>query len=144
MAVIAVVNAVMPAVGRSHSALVASSDAINDRISSDVEIIHATGVDAATTSEAWVKNVGRSRIGPVTSTDLFFGPETDFDRVPYGGASCAAPCWEYEFEGGASEWGSATTLHITIHLDYPLATGITYYVKLVAPNGVTDAKFFTV
>ncbi|GAF89920.1 unnamed protein product, partial [marine sediment metagenome] len=48
----------MPAVGRSHSALVATSDVVNDRISSDIEIIHATGVDAATTSEAWVKNVG--------------------------------------------------------------------------------------
>jgi flagellar protein FlaG len=143
VAVIAVVNAVMPAVSRSQSALISTSDLVNDRISSEVEIIHATGVDAATTSEAWVKNVGASRIGPITSTDIFFGPETDFARIAYGGASCTAPCWEYELEND-TEWGPMATLHVTIHLEDPLATGTTYYVKVVTPNGISDAKFFTV
>ena len=47
---------------------------INDRISSQVDIIHATGVDTATQADTWVKNVGASRIGPIDSTDVFFGP----------------------------------------------------------------------
>jgi hypothetical protein len=133
----------MPAVSRSHSALVTASDAVNDRISSDVEIIHATGVDAATTSEAWIKNVGGSRIGPLDKLDLFFGPENAFQRIPYGGAGCTAPCWEYELEND-TEWGPAATLHITIHLVSPLAAGTTYFIKVVAPNGISDAKFFSV
>jgi hypothetical protein len=123
--------------------MVLSSDVVNDRITTQLEIIHATGVDTATQSDAWVKNVGGSRIGPIDITDVFFGPESGFARIPYGGASCGAPCWEYELEGGASEWGPTATLHITIHLDYSLATGNTYYVKVVAPNGINDARFFT-
>ena len=143
MAVIAVINAIMPAVSRSQSALVSTSDVVNDRISSEIEIIHATGVEAATTSEAWVKNVGASRIGPLDKVDLFFGPENDFQRIPYGGAGCTAPCWEYELEND-TEWGPTATLHATIHLVDPLAAGTTYYVKVVAPNGISDAKFFSI
>ncbi len=144
IAIVAVVNSILPAVGRTNSSMVMSSDVVNDRISTQLEIIHATGQDTATQAEAWVKNVGAARIAPVESTDVFFGPEDNFDRIPYGGASCSAPCWEYELEGGESEWGPTTTLHITIHLGYALATGTTYYVKAVVPNGIADAKFFTV
>jgi flagellar protein FlaG len=144
VAIVAVVNAVMPALSRTNSSMVMTSDVINDRISTQLEIIHATGQDTATQADVWVKNVGASSMGPIDSTDVFFGPESDFARISYGGASCTAPCWEYELEGGESEWGPTATLHITIHLDYSLATGNTYYVKVVAPNGISDARFFTV
>jgi flagellar protein FlaG len=144
VAIIAVVNSVMPALSRANGSMVMTSDAINDRISSQVEIIHATGVDAATQTDTWVKNVGASRIGPLDHTDVFFGPEDNFNRVPYGGASCTAPCWEYELEGGATEWEPTVTLHIIIHLDYAIAAGTTYFIKVVTPNGISDAKFFSV
>ena len=140
----AVVNAVMPALSRANGSMVLTSDAINDRISSQVEIIHATGVDTATQADAWVKNVGASRIGPIDRSDVFFGPEDHFDRIPYGGPSCTAPCWDYVLEGGVTEWEPTTTLHIIVHLDSALATGTTYYVKVVVPNGISDAKFFSV
>jgi len=140
----AVVNSVMPALSRSNSSMVMTSDVINDRISSQVDIIHATGVDAATQANTWVKNVGASRIGPIDYTDVFFGPEDDFDRIPYGGPSCTAPCWDYVLEGSATEWGPTATLHIIIYLDYSLTTGTTYFVKVVTPNGISDAKFFSV
>jgi hypothetical protein len=74
--------------------------------------------------------------------DVFFGPETGFQRVPYGGPGCTAPCWEYELEND-TEWNPTATLHITIYVTDPLAAGNTYYVKVVAPNGVEDSKFFT-
>jgi flagellar protein FlaG len=144
VAVIAVVNAVMPALSRTNSSMVMTSDVINNRISSQLEIIHAGGVDTASQADAWVKNVGASRIGPIDHTDVFFGPESDFVRISYGGPSCTAPCWDYELEGGDTEWGATATLHITVYLDYSLATGTTYFVKVVAPNGISDAKFFTV
>jgi len=144
VAIIAVVNAVMPALSRTNSSMVLSSDVVNDRISSQLEIIHATGVDTATQADAWVKNVGASQIGPIDRTDVFFGPESDFARIPYGGPSCTAPCWDYTLEGGDTEWAPTATLHIIIYLDYSLAAGTTYFVKVVAPNGINDAKFFTV
>jgi hypothetical protein len=144
VAIIAVVNSVMPALSRTNSSMVMTSDVINDRISSQVEIIHATGVDTATQADTWIKNVGASQIGPVDHTDVFFGPESDFQRVPYGGPSCTAPCWDYELEGGATEWEPTTTLHIIIYPGYSLAAGSTYYVKVVVPNGISDAKFFSI
>jgi flagellar protein FlaG len=144
VAIVAVVNSILPAVSRTNSSMVLSSDVVNDRIATQLEIIHATGVDTATQADVWVKNVGSSQIGPIDGTDVFFGPESNFTRIPYGGASCGAPCWEYALEGGATEWGPTATLHITVHLDYALATGTTYYVKVTAPNGIADAKFFTV
>ena len=143
MAIVAVVNAVMPALSRTNSSMVMTSDVINDRISSQVEIIHATGVDAATQADAWVKNVGASTVGPLDRTDVFFGPEDGFARIPYGGPSCTAPCWDYELEGGATEWEPTATVHVIIYLTDPLAAGSTYYVKVVTPNGITDAKFFS-
>ena len=143
MAIVAVVNAVMPALSRTNSSMVMTSDVINDRISSQVEIIHATGVDAATQADAWVKNVGASSLGPLDRTDVFFGPEDGFARIPYGGPSCTAPCWDYALEGGATEWEPTATVHVIIYLTDPLAAGSTYYVKVVTPNGITDAKFFS-
>ena len=132
----------MPAVSRAGTALVSSADIADDRLSSRVEIIHATGQDAATFADAWVKNTGSTRIAAVTKSDVFFGPETDFQRIPYGGASCVAPCWEYTVEND-TEWNPTATIHITIHVTTALATGNTYYVKVVAANGVEDSKFFT-
>jgi hypothetical protein len=144
VAIMAIVNSVMPALSRANGSMVMTSDAISDRMSSQVEIIHATGIVSATQADAWVKNVGASRIGPLDHADVFFGPEDGFDRIPYGGPSCTAPCWDYQLEGGATEWGPTVTLQIIIYLDYSLTTGTTYFVKVVAPNGISDAKFFSV
>lgn len=107
-----------------------------------MEIIHATGQDAATQSEIWVKNTGAVRIIALQQIDVFFGPETSFDRISYGGSGCTAPCWSYILEND-TEWNPTATLHITVFLTTALATGNTYYVKIVAPNGVEDTKFFT-
>ncbi len=132
----------MPAISRAGNALVTSADVADNRLSSRVEIIHATGQDTAVVSEAWVKNTGATRIDAISKSDVFFGPDTAFDRIPYGGSGCSAPCWEYELEND-TEWNPTATLHITIHLSTALAAGNTYYVKIVAANGIEDSKFFT-
>lgn len=132
----------MPAVSRAGNALVSSANSADNRLSSRVEIIHATGQDAAVVSQAWVKNTGVTRIDAIKQSDVFFGPETDFARIPYGGSGCSAPCWEYDLEND-TEWNPTATLHLTIHLSTALATGNTYYVKFVAGNGIEDSKFFT-
>ena len=142
VAIGSVITALMPAVSRAGTALVSSADVADDRLSSRVEIIHAIGQDAATFADAWVKNTGSTRIIAITKSDVFFGPESDFRRIPYGGASCIAPCWEYTVEND-TEWNPTATVHITIYVTTALATGNTYYLKVVAANGVEDSKFFT-
>ena len=143
IAVVAVINAVLPSVDRTSGALTSTADVIDDRLSSQVEIVHATGQGGATVADAWVKNVGATVIKPLDKIDVFFGPEGEFTRIPYGDASCSAPCWEYTLEND-DEWKPTATLHITIHLSDALTTNTVYYAKVVTPNGSTDAKFFTV
>jgi flagellar protein FlaG len=143
VAVIAVVNAILPSVDRTSGALTSTASVIDDRLSSQVEIVHATGESGETVADVWIKNVGATIIVPLDKIDVFFGPEGEFTRIPYGGASCSAPCWEYTLEND-TEWKPTATLHITINLSDALATDTVYYAKVVTPNGSTDAKFFTV
>ena len=140
--VLAVINSVLPAIGRAANAMVSSADVADDRLSSRIEIIHATGQDAATETDAWVKNTGATRIIALDKIDLFFGPENDFQRIRYGGPGCTAPCWDYTLEND-TVWDPTATLHITIFPTDALAAGTTYFVKVVAPNGIEDSKFFT-
>lgn len=143
VAIVAVVNAVLPSVSRTSGALISASNVVEDRISSQIEIVHATGQDANADAEVWVKNTGSSSIGAVDRVDVFFGPDGDFQRIPQGDPGCTAPCWEYAVEN-ASSWEPTATLHITIHANTNLASGTTYYVKVVTPNGISNSKFFTV
>jgi flagellar protein FlaG len=143
IAVVAVVNAILPSVDRTSGALVSTASVIDDRLGSQMEIVHATGEDGATVADIWAKNVGSTVIEPLDRIDLFFGPEGEFVRIPYGGESCTSPCWEYSVEND-TDWKPTATLHIIIHLGDALLPNTIYYAKIVAPNGSSDAKFFTV
>lgn len=142
-AIVAVLNALMPAISRTSGSLVASADSVDSRISTQIEIIHAAGADGSDTVDTWTKNVGSIVISPVDRVDVFFGTADNFLRVPYGGPACAAPCWSYTIENDTI-WNPTATLRVTLTLDYTLAAGNTYYIKVVAPNGINDARFFTV
>jgi len=144
VAIVAVVNAVLPSVGRTSGALVSASGVVEDRIASQIEIVHATGQNGNPDAKAWAKNIGASTIDPMTRVDVFFGPSTSFQRIPQGGPGCTAPCWEYTFENATTSWEPTSTDGITIHTGSNLVTGTTYYVKVVTPNGIADSKFFTV
>jgi flagellar protein FlaG len=143
VAIVAVVNAVLPSVSRTSGALISASNVVEERIASQVEVVHATGQDADPDAEVWVKNTGASTIGALDRVDVFFGPDGDFQRIPQGDPGCTVPCWEYTIEN-ATTWEPTATLHITVHADSDLAAGTTYYVKVVTPNGIADSKFFTV
>jgi flagellar protein FlaG len=144
VAIVAVVNAVLPSVSRTSGALISASGAVEDRIASQIEIVHATGQDGDPDADVWVKNTGSSTIDPVTRADVFFGPEGSFQRIAYGtDSSCTAPCWYYSIEN-ASVWEPTATLHVTVKNSANLATGTAYYVKITTPNGISDSKFFTV
>jgi flagellar protein FlaG len=143
VAIVAVVNAVLPSVSRTSGALISASGVVEDRIASQIEIVHATGEDADPDADVWVKNTGSSTIAAIDRVDVFFGPDGNFQRIPQGTAGCTAPCWEYEVEN-ATAWEPTATLHITVHADADLSSGTTYYVKVITPNGIGDSKFFTV
>lgn len=144
VSIVAVVNAVLPSVARTSGALISASGVVEDRIASQIEIVHATGQDGSPDATAWIKNIGISTIDPMERVDVFFGPSTNFQRLPQGDAGCTAPCWEYTYENSTSAWEPTSTVRITIHASSDLVSGTTYYVKIVTPNGIADSKFFTV
>src|SRR5262245_43202706 len=115
-AIVAVVNSLMPAIYRTNSSIVASADGVDGRISTRVEIIHATGTSGSPLVEAWAKNVGAIAIAPVDRTDVFFGPQDNFIRLPYGTSGCVAPCWSFALENDTA-WNPTATIKITVNAE---------------------------
>jgi flagellar protein FlaG len=142
VAIMVIVNAMMPTIQRTSSAVVGSASAVDDRLKSEIQIIHVTGQSGTSTAYAWVKNVGVSTVGPVERTDIFFGPDGAFARIPYGGPGCSAPCWDYVVEN-ASDWEPTATIRVNLYLADSLGAGVTYYMKVVITNGVADTRYFT-
>ena len=143
VAIVTVINALMPAISRTNGSIVASADSVDSRISTSIEIIHASGSDGSTEVEAWAKNVGGIAVAPLSRVDVFFGPADSFVRISPGEEGCTSPCWYYTVENDTA-WTPTATLRVSISLDDALVTGTTYYLKVVAPNGISDARFFTV
>ena len=142
-AIVAVLNALTPAIARTSSSLVASADTVDSRIATQIEIVHATGVVGSPNAEAWAKNIGGIAITPLSRVDVFFGPEDNFVRLPQGDEACTSPCWYATIENDAV-WNPTATLKITILFGTNLVTDTSYYIKVVTPNGISDARFFTV
>ena len=147
-------NAVYPAVVQSSDAMNIMTGRVDDRLKSQVEIIHTAGeLDSSgwwqdTNSNGdfevfvWVKNIGSSRIIPIERSDVFFGPEGNFTRIPHESeAGSSYPYWVEEMEN-ASQWTPSATVKITIHYGAPLAQG-RYFIKIIIPNGVEDEDFFS-
>ena len=139
MASFAVFNSVYPAVERSSQAVSSAADAVNDRMTTRIEIIQVGSV--GTNVDAWVKNVGTSRIGAIGDSDVFFGLDGSISRIAYGDVSSPLPYWSYQLEGGNTQWSQAVTARITISLAGPPAPG-TYLLKIVIPNGIFDETVF--
>ena len=96
-----VFNAVYPAVIRSSDAMTSMTIRVDDRLKSQIEIIHATG--SGSNAFIWVKNVGSLRIIAIQSCDVFFGPEGNFARILHDDETEDLPYWEYEVEGNGSD-----------------------------------------
>jgi hypothetical protein len=137
----ALFNGIYPAIQRSGTAITSASDTLNDRIKSDIRIIQVN--ETGTEVDAWVKNVGSSDIVTVENSDIFFGPQGDFARIPYGTTGSAAPYWNYQMEGTNSQWRPTDTNKIVIHLaGVPIPD--TYVLKMIIPNGIFDETVFGV
>ena len=107
-------NSVYPMVSRSSQAMVSMAETIDERMKSRISIVHAANSADRKTVYLWVKNVGSSRIVSVEESDIFFGQEDDFSRIPYvDDAGGSYPRWEYTLEND-TEWGTSATIKITI------------------------------
>lgn len=131
-----VFNAIYPAIGQSSDAITSMERRLDERMKSQIDIIYAS--QSSGTVLAWVKNIGDVRIVASNSADVFFGPQGNFTRIPYG---TGTPHWEYVIEND-SAWNPRATLRISILGYSPLNPG-RYYVKMVLPSGATNDYFFS-
>lgn len=146
-------NAAYPATLQAGDAIISMASRSEERLRSQIEIIHATAEIASDGAWhdvngngnfdvfVWVKNVGASRIVAIEQVDVFFGPEGNFQRIPHQSeASGSYPYWTWTVSG-ATDWTPTATLEIDIHDLIPSDAG-RYYVRVVAPNGVSDNDYF--
>ncbi len=158
---IAIMNAVYPAVTRSTGAVASASDAVDERIKTDISVIHAVGeLNASSTPTwvdtnsngyfdffVWVKNVGNITVDLVAETDVFLGQPGDIERVPHETDTAGYPRWSYTIENG-TEWGVTGTIKVTVSFDDGCPSCIkpsgTYFVKVITPNGVSAERYFSI
>ena len=155
----AVINALFPLISRSSSALVAASAKVDDRLKSDIEIIHAVGELNSSGSFSdtngngrfeifiWVKNVGDTRILNLTQIDVFVGTTSTFTRIPHLTEVEAGvyPRWQQDVEGDSddTEMSPKETVKITVDYDTSTQAQGDYDIKIIIPNGVMDEYFFS-
>lgn len=126
-----VFNTMLPAIQSSSDAMTAMERRVDDRMKTQIEIIHA--VQSGNTVSLWVKNVGSARVLAPASADLFFGLQGNFARIPY---AVGSPSWSFAFEND-TEWNPSATLRITITFSSPPPSG-RYVAKIVLSNGISD------
>lgn len=137
-----IANSAYPMINRSSEAMVSMADKIDDRMQSNVNIVHAATTADRKTVYLWVKNVGSNRIVAIEDSDIFFGQETNFARIPYvDDAGGASPSWIYTIEND-TEWKTGATVKITITYSSDPGSG-TYFAKVVIPNGIADEFYFS-
>ena len=133
-----VINAIFPAITESTGAIAQATNKIDDRIRSKIEIIEVS--DSGSDVYVWIKNIGVSRIGGIDQSDVFFGLEGAFTRIPYDALAASKPCWNYSIESG-SAWSPSATIKVTIYLTS--SPSGSYYLKFVLPNGIADQEIYS-
>jgi archaellum component FlaF (FlaF/FlaG flagellin family) len=135
-----VFNVVYPAAVQGSDALTKMESRIDDRMQSQIEIVHASGQSTDSDVYVWVKNVGSVRVAAIERVDVFFGPEGNFARIPYNTGS---PHWEYELEND-SAWNPSATLKILIRYGAETPPAGRHFLKVVLSNGISDEYFFSI
>lgn len=142
VATVALINAVIPAVGKSSGALLTANSDASDRIKTDIDIVFASGNTTGDRITFWVKNVGSKTIKAIKESDIFLTTPSAITRVPHTGSASQDPRWDYVIEGGATSWGQAVTLKVTLYMDTG-STGL-HKVTIAVYNAVQAEKEFSV
>ena len=154
VASILVINSVYPAIVRGSNSLARVSAKVEARIESQVKVVYATAEldkgavwqdvdsDLLFDVNVWLKNVGSARILGIQDTDVFFGTDGDFVRVPHTtDAGGQYPQWTYTIENG-TDWINSVTVRFDIHYNATQSSD-EYTVKLVVPTGAYDEHCFS-
>jgi hypothetical protein len=136
-----VFNSVYPMINRSSEAMTSMAEQVDERMKSRINIVHAASSANRTSVYLWIKNVGAQRIVVVEESDLFFGQEDDFERIPNIKDAVGNPQWTYNLEND-TEWGTSATIKITITYSSDPGAG-TYFAKFIIPNGIFDEFYFS-
>ena len=137
-----VFNSVYPMVNHSSQAMASMAEQVDERMKSRINIVHAANSANRTSVYIWIKNVGTQRIVAVNASDLFFGQETSFNRIPFkDDTPTTYPQWDYSLEND-TEWQTSATLKVTITYSADPGSG-TYYAKFIIPNGISDDFYFS-
>ena len=139
----ALVNAVIPAVGRSSGALLTANTAASERIKTDIDVVLAYGDTVSDQIVFWPKNVGTETIAAIDQSDVFLESPSATVRIPHWNGEGLSPpdYWVYALENG-STWTQAVTAKVTLHMvATKVATGV-HTVKMAVPNGVSAEKEF--
>jgi hypothetical protein len=137
-----VFNSVYPMINRSSQAMTSMAEQVDERMKSRINIVHAANNSTRTLVYLWIKNVGTQRILDVKESDLFFGQEDHFERVPYvEDAGSDYPRWSFELEND-TEWKTSATIKVTITYSSDPGAG-TYFAKFIIPNGIYDEFYFS-
>ena len=144
VATVALINAVIPAAGKSSGALLTANSDAADRIKTDIEIIFASGDTGDKQIVFWTKSVGSKTIIRISESDIFLNTPTGPSRIAYDAACSASvpPCWSYAFEGGETDWTRAVTIKATLELS-SLSTGI-HKITMTVYNAVSAEKEFSI
>jgi hypothetical protein len=138
----AVVRALTPAVDEGADAIAAAGDGANGRFTQVMALSEMTTPDDHTV-ELWVKNVGSGEIAPVEGLSVALGSDMNPRPYRYGGAGCAAPCWEYDL-GGLEAWSPGATLQVRLHLDVPVVASSWYRATVRGLSGGDATRLFRV
>lgn len=149
-----VYNTIYPAAVEGSTALRNMGTRMDERIQSQIAIVHAVGEldqngnwqdtngDGDFNVFVWSKNIGSIRISAINQVELFFGPEGNFTRIAHKDETGGAyPYWEWQLENDEN-WDPTSTLKLTIHAGSPMPSG-RYFIKLVLPNGLSKDYFFS-
>lgn len=134
---IAVFNSMYPIINQSTDAMASMERRADDRMKTQIQMVHAA--QSGGNIVVWIKNVGAVRIIGVSSSDLFFGPQGNYLRLPF---SSGTPHWGYEIENGGVDWNPTTTIKVTIY-GYGVPVPGRYFAKFVLPNGISDESYFS-
>jgi len=137
-----VFNSVYPMINRSSQAMTSMAEQVDERMNSRINIVHAANNSTRTGVYIWIKNVGNQRILDVDESDLFFGKEDDFERIPYvDDAGGTYPRWSFELEN-ATQWVTSATIKVTVTYSSDPGDGM-YFAKFIIPNGIFDEFYFS-
>ena len=144
-AAMALINAVIPAVGKSSSALLVANAAASDRLRTDIEIVFASGNTTSNEIIFWVKSVGSETIPAIKESDVFLTTPTTVGRIPHWDGTGGAPpdYWDYVIENG-TKWSQAITVKVTLHMVTAGVSAGIHELRMAVHNGVNAEKEFSI